>query len=88
MRPILNSPESFKLELLHSHLSGSFTIECGEIDGVVLGSWQSVNENSPEPAVDEDTAHAGYWAGAAVWASAWDQRTFDRVSHSFSLTLH
>jgi spatacsin len=76
----LNSPGQIKLQLLPSYLFSNLIIECGEIDGVVLGSLTSINGNSPDPVVDEDTAHAGYWAAAAAWSSAWDQRTIDRVS--------
>ncbi|XP_061972823.1 uncharacterized protein LOC133695068 isoform X1 [Populus nigra] len=75
----LNSPAQIKLQLLPSYMFSNLTIECGEIDGVVLGSWTSISGNSPDPVVDEDTAHAGYWAAAAVWSSAWDQRTIDRI---------
>lgn len=87
MRAPLNSSERIKLHLLHAHLFGNLVVECGEIDGVVLGSWTSVNENSPDPVVDEDTAQAGYWAAAAVWSSAWDQRTIDHVSCFFCASL-
>lgn len=67
--------------LLHSHVFNDFIIECGEIDGAVLGSWTTVNENPSAPeVVDEDETQAAYWAAAAVWASHWDQRTIDRVS--------
>ncbi|KAI5588074.1 hypothetical protein BDE02_05G071700 [Populus trichocarpa] len=75
----LNSPAQIKLQLLPSYTFSNLTIECGEIDGVVLGSWTSISGNSPDPVVDEDTAPAGYWAAAAVWSSAWDQRTIDRI---------
>ena len=37
--------------------------------------------------VDEDDAHVGYWAAAAVWFDAWDQRTVDRVSCFSVLSL-
>ncbi|GAV81705.1 hypothetical protein CFOL_v3_25159 [Cephalotus follicularis] len=63
----------------HSHLLNNLTIQCGEIDGVVLGLWTNVNEASFEPLGDEESARAGYWAAAAVWSMAWDQRTIDRV---------
>ncbi|KAJ0041339.1 hypothetical protein Pint_27017 [Pistacia integerrima] len=75
----LNSPGGVYLQLLNSHLFGNLVIECGEIDGVVLGSWTNVNESSSKPVIDEDNAHAGYWAAAAVWSNAWDQRTVDRI---------
>ncbi|KDP35278.1 hypothetical protein JCGZ_09437 [Jatropha curcas] len=74
-----NSTSGITLQLLYTHLFGNLTIDCGEIDGVVLGSWTSINENTPDPVVDEDTAHAGYWNAAAVWSSVWDQRTIDRI---------
>lgn len=76
-----NSPRRNCLHLLHSHVINNFTIECNEIDGVVLGSWANVDENPSVPLVDEDNHHSGYWAAAAVWSSDWDQRTIDRVSH-------
>ncbi|WZZ23449.1 hypothetical protein YC2023_006850 [Brassica napus] len=61
--------------LLDRHLE----IECGEVDGVVLGSWTKINESATEHAPDETDAIAGYWAAAAVWSNAWDQRTFDHI---------
>ncbi|RZC55256.1 hypothetical protein C5167_014133 [Papaver somniferum] len=54
-------------------------IECGEIDGVVTGPWASISESCVFPVVDEDITHAGYWAGAALWSDAWDQRAIDRI---------
>ncbi|EFH43109.1 hypothetical protein ARALYDRAFT_912407, partial [Arabidopsis lyrata subsp. lyrata] len=54
-------------------------LDCGEVDGVVLGSWTKINESASEHAPDETDAVAGYWAAAAVWSNAWDQRTFDHV---------
>ncbi|KAJ4828081.1 hypothetical protein Tsubulata_018948, partial [Turnera subulata] len=73
-------PGPIKLQLLHPDQQfSSLWIECGEIGGVVLGPWTSINENFPDPGVDEDTAYAGYWAAAAVWSGAWDQRTIDRI---------
>ncbi|GLJ32063.1 hypothetical protein SUGI_0645700 [Cryptomeria japonica] len=57
-----------------------YAIECGDIDGVVIGSWSSLSsEEGFLSAQTEDSASAGYWAGAAVWLDAWDQRTVDRV---------
>lgn len=76
----VNSPEDIKLPLLHS-LSNNLTIECGELDGAVLGLWRYVSKYPDAPAIDDDDdTHAGYWAAAAVWSDAWDQRTIDRVS--------
>ncbi|KAL5818547.1 hypothetical protein ACOSQ4_022389 [Xanthoceras sorbifolium] len=74
-----NSSGGICLHLLNSQFFGNLIIKCGEIDGVVLGSWTTVNESSSDPAVDEDNAHTGYWAAAAVWSNAWDQRTIDRI---------
>ncbi|KAL5555832.1 hypothetical protein UlMin_038068 [Ulmus minor] len=74
-----NSPRRNCLRLLHSHEFSNFIIECNEIDGVVLGSWSNINENSSLPVADEDNVHAGYWAAAAVWSNDWDQRTTDRI---------
>lgn len=75
----VNSPEDIKLPLLHS-LSINLTIECGELDGAVLGLWRYVSKYPDAPAIDDDDdTHAGYWAAAAVWSDAWDQRTIDRI---------
>ncbi|XP_052197729.1 uncharacterized protein LOC127804771 isoform X2 [Diospyros lotus] len=63
----------------HLHSFKDQIIECGEIDGVVLGSWASIDENSFTPMPDEDVNHAAYWAAAAIWSDAWDQITVDRV---------
>lgn len=76
-------PIENRLCLLCNHTFENFIIECGEIDGIVLESWMNTNESSPILEVDEDDAHAGYWAAAAVWFDAWDQRTVDRVSCLF-----
>uniref|UniRef100_A0A5B6Z0A7 Spatacsin C-terminal domain-containing protein n=1 Tax=Davidia involucrata TaxID=16924 RepID=A0A5B6Z0A7_DAVIN len=79
----IDSQGQINLRVLHSNSFKNLIIECGEIDGVVLGSWANVSEHSVVPAVDEDSTHAGYWAAAAVWSDSWDQRTIDRVSHYF-----
>jgi hypothetical protein len=60
-----------------------FTILCSEVDGVVLGSWNTT-ATQDDDGVDEDNPAAGYLVLAAVWLHSWDQRTVDRVS---SLTL-
>ncbi|KAF5794542.1 putative spatacsin [Helianthus annuus] len=75
----VNSPEEIKLSLLHS-LSDKLTIECGELDGVVLGLWRHVSKY-PDVSVidDDDDTHDSYWAAAAVWSDAWDQRIIDRI---------
>lgn len=77
----LKSPGEIYLHLLDSPLFNNLTIECGEVDGAVLGPWTNVNDSSSDPMINEDNAHIGYWAAAAVWSNVWDQRTIDRVSH-------
>ncbi|KAL6583192.1 hypothetical protein OROMI_005270 [Orobanche minor] len=60
-------------------LSNNLTIVCGEIDGVVLGSWKTVDEHSVAPEADVDINHAAYWAAAVAWSDVWDQRVVDRI---------
>ena len=64
-------------------LSNNLTIECGEVDGAVLGLWRDVSKYSKVPVVDDDGTHACYWASDAVWFDAWDQRNIDREFISF-----
>ncbi|KAI5384322.1 uncharacterized protein LOC127105709 isoform X1 [Lathyrus oleraceus] len=80
-----DSPLENRLRLLHNHSFDSLVIECGEIDGVVLGSWMDINETSSALEVDDDDAHVGYWAAAAVWFDAWEQKTIDRMILNQSL---
>ncbi|OMO83726.1 hypothetical protein COLO4_22364 [Corchorus olitorius] len=77
MQVTSTSPGGVHLRLLD--FFNNLIIECGEIDGVVLGSWANVNENLSDPVPDQDSVDAGYWAAAAVWSKAWDQRTIDRL---------
>ncbi|KAL0282298.1 UNVERIFIED_CONTAM: hypothetical protein Sangu_2486000 [Sesamum angustifolium] len=49
------------------------------IDGVVLGSWTTVDEQSVAADIDDDSSHAAYWAAAMAWSDAWDQRVIDRI---------
>lgn len=67
------------MQLALSHACNGQSIECGEMDGVVLGSWPDANESSYYP-IEEDNHQAFYWAGAVNWSDAWDQKTVDRVS--------
>ncbi|KAJ3701358.1 hypothetical protein LUZ61_005063 [Rhynchospora tenuis] len=53
-------------------------IFCGEVDGAILGVWADISTNT-EPPEPSDITPGGYWACAAVWSDAWDQRTIDRV---------
>ncbi|KAK9110552.1 hypothetical protein Sjap_018612 [Stephania japonica] len=59
--------------------SDSLVIECGDIDGVVIGPWANIKGSTSFPVADAENAHAGYWTAAAVWSDAWDQETFDRI---------
>lgn len=76
----INPPEETKLPLLVLLSNNNLTIECGEVDGVVLGLWRYVSKR-PDVSVidDDDDTHTCYWAAAAVWSDAWDQRTIDRI---------
>ncbi|XP_063949090.1 uncharacterized protein LOC108222676 isoform X2 [Daucus carota subsp. sativus] len=74
----ISSPEEISLHLLHPTVDNT-VLFCGEIDGAVLGSWNDVSEHPIVPVLDDDSAHSCYWAGAAVWSDAWDQRTVDRI---------
>ncbi|GAY58686.1 hypothetical protein CUMW_188900 [Citrus unshiu] len=87
---LLQSPGEIYLCLLDSPLFNNLTIECGEVDGVVLGSWTNVNESSSNPVIDEENAHIGYWVAAAVWSNVWDQRTIDRIvlDQPFHMGVH
>ncbi|KAI4310715.1 hypothetical protein MLD38_035669 [Melastoma candidum] len=62
-----------------STLFTEVTIECGEVDGVVLGPWVNLSSNYTDYPVNEESALTGYWAAAAVWSNNWDQKTIDRV---------
>lgn len=76
----VDAPGDINLHLLHPPYK-SLIIPCGEIDGVVLGSWTSIDEQSIPTGVDDDSSEAAYWIAAAAWSDAWDQRIIDRVSH-------
>ncbi|XP_042492983.1 uncharacterized protein LOC122072667 isoform X2 [Macadamia integrifolia] len=75
----LNSPDGIKLQLASSNSFNNYIIECGEIDGVVTGSWTNIDKTSDSLVREEENTDAGYWAAAAVWSDAWDQRTIDRI---------
>jgi spatacsin len=62
-------------------------IECGDVDGAVLGSWVNVNDYTDLKEFSQSNLSDGYWACAAVWSDAWDQRTVDRVSHDLPFHL-
>lgn len=60
-------------------------IECGDVDGAVLGSWVNINDCTKE--FSGSNISDGYWACAAVWSDAWGPRTVDRVSHDCRFNL-
>lgn len=74
-----SAAEQINMQLLLSPMFTNITIECGEIDGAVIGSWVNVVGNSLDPLVNEESVHGGYWAAAAAWSSIWDQKTIDRI---------
>lgn len=73
-----NATEEIKLHLL-APLGRDLVIACGELDGVVLGSWMNVNEQPIAPEADNDSTHSSYWSAAAVWFDVWDQRVVDCI---------
>ncbi|CAJ1937955.1 unnamed protein product [Sphenostylis stenocarpa] len=75
--PVL--PVENQLRLLDNHSFDSPVIECGEIDGIVFDTWINISESSSAVEVDQHDSPVGYWASAAVWFDAWDQRTVDRM---------
>jgi spatacsin len=70
---------------LFLHIRNQPLIECGDVDGTVLGSWANINDYNDSNEFSSSNISGGYWACAAVWSDAWDQRTVDRVSYDLSL---
>lgn len=67
------------------NIRNHLTIECGDVDGAVLGSWVNINDCTKE--FSGSNISDGYWACAAVWSDAWDPRNVDRVSHGCRFSL-
>ncbi|KAE8791643.1 hypothetical protein D1007_33903 [Hordeum vulgare] len=65
--------------VLALHICNRPAIECGDVDGAVLGSWVNVNDYTYLKEFSQSNLSDGYWACAAVWSDAWDQRTVDRI---------
>lgn len=82
---IYQTPSTLTLEpdnaMLTFRVTDHLNIPCGDIDGVILGSWAYMDDGSSTSDADEDSTPPSYWASAAAWSDAWDQRTIDRVSH-------
>ncbi|KAJ0988045.1 hypothetical protein J5N97_006401 [Dioscorea zingiberensis] len=83
------TPESNNLKIA-LQICDNLTIECGDIDGVVCGLWASVDNGSTISELCEDNGHAGYWACAFAWSSAWDDRTMERIvlDQPFHMGIH
>ncbi|XP_044339093.1 uncharacterized protein [Triticum aestivum] len=65
--------------VLALHIRNHPAIECGDVDGAVLGSWVNVNDYADLKEFSQSNLSDGYWVCAAVWSDAWDQRTVDRI---------
>lgn len=65
--------------VLALHILNRPFIECGDIDGAVLGSWVNINDHADSKEFPGSNISDGYWACAAIWSDAWDQRTVDRI---------
>jgi len=66
------------------HIRDHPLVECGDVDGAVLGSWVNINDYTDSKEFPASNISDGYWSCAAVWSDAWDQITVDRVSHDLS----
>uniref|UniRef100_A0A0E0JEY2 Spatacsin C-terminal domain-containing protein n=1 Tax=Oryza punctata TaxID=4537 RepID=A0A0E0JEY2_ORYPU len=75
---IVTLPGDDKLVLV-LHINNHSPIECGDVDGAVIGSWANVNDYTNLKEFSESNLSDGYWACAAIWSDAWDQRTVDRI---------
>ncbi|KAK8457117.1 hypothetical protein SEVIR_3G127700v4 [Setaria viridis] len=64
---------------LSLHIRNQPLIECGDVDGTVLGSWVNIDDYTDSKESSGSNISDGYWACAAVWSDAWDQRTVDRI---------
>ncbi|KAJ1264321.1 hypothetical protein BS78_09G254700 [Paspalum vaginatum] len=65
--------------VLALHICNRPFIECGDVDGAVLDSWVNINDYTGSKEFSGSNISGGYWACAAVWSDAWDQRTVDRI---------
>ncbi|XP_024514946.1 spatacsin [Selaginella moellendorffii] len=72
-------PSDRKLQIWCTSPVGDCSIDCGEIDGVVLGSWNRIIAKDVEDEVNKEERSAAYWAGALVWLQSLDELTIDRM---------
>ncbi|GAB2260278.1 hypothetical protein Droror1_Dr00011133 [Drosera rotundifolia] len=83
MRESMNLLDPSAICLLHQYSFGNFVINCGEVDGVVLGPWANLDSSFSCSDLgkvgDEGGRYAGYWASAAVWSNGWERKTIDRI---------
>ncbi|CAH9071176.1 unnamed protein product [Cuscuta epithymum] len=73
-----NMAGELSLQILHP-LARDVVIECGELDGVVLGPWANSSEHTTHSETDDDSIHRSYWTAAAAWSDAWDQHIVDCI---------
>lgn len=81
--PSSNEDDRWKLRLVCGNgVAGTYTLQCGEVDGVILGAWDYAAEPEASDVADVEQSNpaAGYLVAAAVWLHAWDEVTVDRVS--------
>ncbi|RLN30060.1 uncharacterized protein C2845_PM05G27470 [Panicum miliaceum] len=65
--------------VLALHIRDHPLVDCGDVDGAVLGSWVNINPYTDSKEFPASNISDGYWACAAVWSDAWDQITVDRI---------
>ncbi|KAJ7523405.1 hypothetical protein O6H91_18G050100 [Diphasiastrum complanatum] len=73
---------TIKLRIIcNDGLPRGFDIECGDVDGAVLGSWSKLSDKHfvDEVPANQENAAVSYWAAAAVWLSAWNKHTIHRM---------
>lgn len=82
IEPVPSDDEKQSLRLIcKSNAGGVFSLECGDGDGVVLGSWNTTKnlEALENTGLGQHITPPGYFVVAAVWLHAWDQPTVNRV---------
>ncbi|KAG8053146.1 hypothetical protein GUJ93_ZPchr0001g29494 [Zizania palustris] len=65
--------------ILALHFRNHAPIECGDVDGAAIGSWVNADNYTDLKEFSESNLSDGYWACAAIWYDAWDERTVDRI---------
>ncbi|KAL6848044.1 hypothetical protein ACP4OV_022172 [Aristida adscensionis] len=70
------------------HIHNHPLIECGDVDGAVLDPWVNISDYTNFKEFSGSDISDGYWACAAIWSDAWDQRTVDRILLDQPYHLH